>query len=176
MGNAIVLAFGKYPLKAVFTPIFKTTAYNDKENVQEVIEEQKRYFDEREYEQDFFFCATVNEKNDLDKKQRIIEERLDEKDKIDDTVNEVIDTKRKIYIEIDETLTKYENTLSERDYLYLKQSSFNDKLIKLRELAKMAFEEGKRVLGLDLQKTATLLEVQYAEKIEKIEQKEGKNV
>ena len=169
MGNAIVLAFGKYPLKSVFTPIFQTLAYNSASDGATglILEERKRFFEESAYTQDFFFCATsndvVNENNNGISKEETIKENS-------------ISEKRRIYMEIDEQLSKYEKTLSEQDYLYLKKSSFNEKLEKLKELGKQAVEDGKRVLGLDLQKTATLLEVQYSSKLENLNKKEEKNV
>ena len=164
MGNAIILAFGKYPLKAVFTPIFKTPAYNNGSTAIKVEEETKRFFDVEEYEKDFFFCAT--------KTQALTERTLEvnqEKKGKQETVQEHFENKRIIYTQIDEQLAKYEKSISEADFLYLRQATFEQKIERLRDLSARAVAEGKRVLGLDLNKTATLLEARFSEKLKEID-------
>lgn len=187
MGNAIVLAFGKYPLRAKFAPIFTTAAYSTPGVCDET--EITRFFDAADCHADVFKKPVVAERPDTGDHQQsaddeggqlYIEEEMESRRKarmeevpeehVDD-VDSPLTELRILYAEIDERLAKFEELIPAESYYELQRSDFAAKISLLGELAQSAREQGNRILALDLQKTAAILQAQYGERIESAHEK-----
>ena len=174
MGNAIVLAFGKYPLRAKFAPIFKTPAYAPHGVCDN--EYTARFFDADGCHFDIVFPTVAPAPQPQEERQIYVEEHGKEDEVAAEETTIVNETeiereqsdnaltaKRKAYMEIDERLAKFKDKLSEQDFAELRRADFASKLTLLGELSRRAHEEGNKILALDLQKTVALLQAQYSE-------------
>lgn len=178
MGNAIVLAFGKYPLKAKFAPIFKTAAYAAPgvcDNADET-----RYFNAEDCYVDVLYAKAERTTDEtltrhVEERNNNVEENATSEPLEVENVAPVeiqeerkpevvkMEIKRKAYMEIDDRLVRFKDKLSEQDFIELRRADFNSKLTLLNQLSNRAREQENKILAADLLKTAALLQAQYSD-------------